>query len=166
MKFRMHASNENRRHLWISITSPGSRNMSLPLSSRIALNRCTFLPRVTVTLSLHQTGFLAPIVGLLSARLTRRYIDMEANGLKADRFYLLPNALESNQRESCTPPCEVPDPQETRMLSVCRLEGSERHSLGVAKHGLDGLEDVLDPQPPFSRWHEFPPRRSDHGAAA
>jgi uncharacterized membrane protein len=39
--------------------------------------------RVIVTLSLHQTGFLAPIVGLLSARLTRRYIDMEANGLKA-----------------------------------------------------------------------------------
>jgi uncharacterized membrane protein len=38
---------------------------------------------VHVTLSLHQTGFLAPIVGLLSARLTRRYSDREANGLKA-----------------------------------------------------------------------------------
>jgi uncharacterized membrane protein len=39
--------------------------------------------RVTVTLALHQTGFLAPLIGLLTARLTRRYIDMEANGLKA-----------------------------------------------------------------------------------
>jgi len=39
--------------------------------------------RVTVTLALHQTGFLAPLVGFLTGRLTRRYIDMEANGLKA-----------------------------------------------------------------------------------
>jgi uncharacterized membrane protein len=39
--------------------------------------------RVTVTLALHQTGFLAPLVGLLTARVTRRYIDMEARGLKA-----------------------------------------------------------------------------------
>jgi uncharacterized membrane protein len=39
--------------------------------------------RVTVTLALRQTGFLASLVGLLTARVTRRYIDMEANGLKA-----------------------------------------------------------------------------------
>jgi uncharacterized membrane protein len=38
---------------------------------------------VTMTLSLHQTGFLAPLVGMMSARLTRRYIDMEAHGCKA-----------------------------------------------------------------------------------
>ena len=39
--------------------------------------------RVTVRLALDQKGFLAPVVGLLTARLTRRYIDMEARGLKA-----------------------------------------------------------------------------------
>ncbi len=39
--------------------------------------------RVTVRLALDQTGLLAPLVGLLSARSTRRYIDMEARGLKA-----------------------------------------------------------------------------------
>ncbi len=62
---------------------------------------------------------------------------VEENGLRADRFYLLPNALGSNQRESCTPPCEVPDPQETRMLSVCRLESSERYK------GVDRVIEAL-----------------------
>jgi uncharacterized membrane protein len=38
---------------------------------------------VTVTLSLEQTGFLAPVIGRVMARLTRRYIDMEARGCKA-----------------------------------------------------------------------------------
>lgn len=37
---------------------------------------------VTVTLSFRQTGVLAPIVGLFAAGLTRRYVDMEAEGLK------------------------------------------------------------------------------------
>jgi uncharacterized protein YndB with AHSA1/START domain len=35
-----------------------------------------------VRLSLHQTGALAPIVGLFLSRRSRRYVDMEANGLK------------------------------------------------------------------------------------
>jgi hypothetical protein len=37
---------------------------------------------VTVTLTIQQTGPLAPVVGLLTGRQTRRYIDTEAQGLK------------------------------------------------------------------------------------
>lgn len=37
---------------------------------------------VTVTLSIRQTGLLAPIIGLFAGGLTRRYIEMEAEGLK------------------------------------------------------------------------------------
>jgi uncharacterized protein YndB with AHSA1/START domain len=39
--------------------------------------------RVTVTASLEQGGVLGPLVGLLTKRLTNRYLDMEVNGLKA-----------------------------------------------------------------------------------
>jgi uncharacterized protein YndB with AHSA1/START domain len=35
-----------------------------------------------VRLTLHQTGTLAPIVGLFLSRRMRRYVDMEAHGLK------------------------------------------------------------------------------------
>ena len=38
---------------------------------------------VTVRLTLDQKGPLAPVIGLLTGRLTRRYVTMEANGLKA-----------------------------------------------------------------------------------
>ena len=38
---------------------------------------------VKVVLRLEQTGILAPVVGFLTARLTRRYIGYEAQGLKA-----------------------------------------------------------------------------------
>jgi uncharacterized membrane protein len=37
---------------------------------------------VTLTLLLRQTGPLAPIAGLLTAGMTRRYVNMEARGLK------------------------------------------------------------------------------------
>ncbi|WP_045877569.1 SRPBCC family protein [Pseudofrankia sp. DC12] len=37
---------------------------------------------VTVTLSVRQSGPLAPVVGLLTGRQTRRYVDTEAEGLK------------------------------------------------------------------------------------
>jgi len=37
---------------------------------------------VTVTLGIRRTGLLAPIVDLLYAGLTRRYVDMEIQGLK------------------------------------------------------------------------------------
>ncbi|MCP2164072.1 SRPBCC family protein [Goodfellowiella coeruleoviolacea] len=37
---------------------------------------------VTVTFSIEQTGLLAPLVGLLTAGLTRKYVDMEARGLR------------------------------------------------------------------------------------
>jgi uncharacterized membrane protein len=37
---------------------------------------------VTVTLSLRQSGPLAPIVGLFMARLVRRYVDTEAQSLR------------------------------------------------------------------------------------
>ncbi|NEA24465.1 SRPBCC family protein [Actinomadura bangladeshensis] len=38
---------------------------------------------VTVRLTLDQKGPLAPVIALLTGRLTRRYVTMEANGLKA-----------------------------------------------------------------------------------
>ncbi|MBL7490903.1 SRPBCC family protein [Frankia sp. AgB1.9] len=37
---------------------------------------------VTVTLSVRQSGLLAPVIGLLTGRQTRRYVDTEAQGLK------------------------------------------------------------------------------------
>ena len=37
---------------------------------------------VTVTLAIHQTGPLAPIVALFTSGITRRYLSMEAHGLK------------------------------------------------------------------------------------
>lgn len=37
---------------------------------------------VTVTLSLRQTGVLAPLIALFAGGLTRRYLQMEADGLK------------------------------------------------------------------------------------
>ncbi|OAA29546.1 Polyketide cyclase / dehydrase and lipid transport [Frankia sp. EI5c] len=39
--------------------------------------------QVTVRLSLRQSGPLAPVVGLLMGRLVRRYVDTEAQGLRA-----------------------------------------------------------------------------------
>jgi len=38
--------------------------------------------RVTVTLGIRQSGTLAPVIGLLTSKTTRRYIKMEAEGLK------------------------------------------------------------------------------------
>lgn len=38
--------------------------------------------RTTVRLTFDQTGVLAPLIGLLTARLTRRYVTLEAQGLK------------------------------------------------------------------------------------
>ena len=36
-----------------------------------------------VTLTIEQSGLLSPLVGLMYGRLTKRYVDMEARGLKA-----------------------------------------------------------------------------------
>ena len=36
----------------------------------------------TVTLALHQSGPLAPLLGLLTGKLSRRYVETEAQGLK------------------------------------------------------------------------------------
>jgi hypothetical protein len=36
-----------------------------------------------VTASLEQTGVLGPLLGLLTKRITNRYLDMEVRGLKA-----------------------------------------------------------------------------------
>jgi uncharacterized membrane protein len=37
--------------------------------------------RVTVTAALEQGGLLGPLLGLLTARLTRRYLDLEVRGI-------------------------------------------------------------------------------------
>ncbi|WP_202513189.1 hypothetical protein [Streptomyces sp. SID3343] len=37
---------------------------------------------MTFTLTLQQSGLLAPVVGMLAGGLTRRYLRMEAEGLK------------------------------------------------------------------------------------
>ena len=39
--------------------------------------------RVTVTAALEQAGMLGPLLGWLTARLTRRYLDLEVRGIKA-----------------------------------------------------------------------------------
>jgi len=67
---------------------------------------------------------------------------VEENGLRADRFYLLPNALEYNELESFAPLGEAPHRQETRMLSVCRLESSERYK---------GVDRVIEALPEIQR---------------
>ena len=38
--------------------------------------------RTTVNLSLHQQGPLAPLLAVLTSKLTRRYVEAEAQGLK------------------------------------------------------------------------------------
>ena len=37
----------------------------------------------TATLTLHQSGTLAPLLGLLTGKLSRRYVESEAQGLKS-----------------------------------------------------------------------------------
>src|ERR1035437_9033866 len=44
--------------------------------------------RVTVTLGIHQSGPLAPIVRLLAGARTRRYVQMEADGLQIGRAHV------------------------------------------------------------------------------
>jgi len=39
--------------------------------------------RVTATLTIRQSGFLAPVFGLLTSAITRRYVDTELQGLKS-----------------------------------------------------------------------------------
>jgi uncharacterized membrane protein len=70
------AFDENRTFTWES-RSPGVRT--------VAAHDIAPGPdgKVTVRLTLDQTGPLAPAIALLAGRLTRRYVTMEANGLKA-----------------------------------------------------------------------------------
>lgn len=67
---------ENRTFTWES-RSPGVRTVAAH----------DIVPRpdgtVSVRLTLDQTGPLAPVASLLLGRLSRRYVTMEANGLKA-----------------------------------------------------------------------------------
>lgn len=55
----------------IGITSIGEHRIALQASGA-----------VTVNLSLHQHGPLAPLLALFTGTLTRRYVDTEAQGLK------------------------------------------------------------------------------------
>jgi glycosyltransferase involved in cell wall biosynthesis len=70
---------------------------------------------------------------------------VEENCLNADRFYLLPNALEYNELESFAPAGEATHRHETRMLSVCRLESSERYK-GVDKV-IEALPEIQEQIP-------------------
>ena len=56
----------------------------MPGMTTTAEHRLTSRPGggVGVTLSIHQTGALSPFVALFTSRITRRYVQMEADGLK------------------------------------------------------------------------------------
>src|SRR5258708_22506515 len=58
----------------------------------------------------------------------------EANGLDGDRISLLPNALESEAGADIGSPISFPG---TRLLSVCRLDQSEKYK------GVDKVIEVL-----------------------
>jgi phosphatidylinositol alpha-1,6-mannosyltransferase len=62
---------------------------------------------------------------------------VEANSLIADRVYLLPNALESISVEPMTTTFQLPAGAGSRLLSVCRLEETERYK------GVDKVIEVL-----------------------
>ncbi|MFI0409782.1 SRPBCC family protein [Actinomadura sp. 3N508] len=70
------AFEENKTFTWES-RSPGV--------TTIAAHEITANPEgnVSVRLTLDQKGVLAPLMSLLVGRLARRYVTMEANGLKA-----------------------------------------------------------------------------------
>ncbi|URN00093.1 SRPBCC family protein [Actinomadura madurae] len=67
---------ENENFTWES-RSPGVRTTAGHAVLR------TPTGTTTVRLTIDQTGPLAPAIALVTARLTRRYVTMEANGLKA-----------------------------------------------------------------------------------
>lgn len=62
---------------WVS-GGPGVRT-----TGRHAVSPADAAGNVTVTATLEQAGPLGPLVGLLTGRLTRRYLRTEAEGLKA-----------------------------------------------------------------------------------
>jgi len=57
---------------------------STPGVSTVALHRISpvVADRVKVTLSLRQSGVLAPVLGILTSARAKRYVQMEADGLK------------------------------------------------------------------------------------
>lgn len=57
-------------------TSPGVATVGTHVINRTADDR------VVVTLGIDQSGILAPVVGLFTSTKTRRYVTMEAQGLK------------------------------------------------------------------------------------
>jgi len=62
---------------------------------------------------------------------------IEANGLRADRVYLLPNAVESISVEPTADTFQKPASGGSRLLSVCRLEKTEGYK------GVDKVIEVL-----------------------
>ncbi|TDD76499.1 polyketide cyclase [Actinomadura darangshiensis] len=71
------AFDENETFTWES-RSPGVRTVAAHDIARRPDGT------VSVRLAIDQTGPLAPAASLLAGRLTRRYVTMEANGLKAE----------------------------------------------------------------------------------
>jgi glycosyltransferase involved in cell wall biosynthesis len=62
---------------------------------------------------------------------------VEVNGLDTDRVYLLPNALEWSDEESKVDSTNVSLPSGTRLLTVCRLDSTERYK------GVDTVIEAL-----------------------
>jgi uncharacterized protein YndB with AHSA1/START domain len=76
IEWRITAVDDGRSFTW-EAHRPGLRSVAVHTVEPIAGDRSA------VTLAIEQTGLLAPVFALLTGRRTRRYVAMEAEGLRA-----------------------------------------------------------------------------------
>ena len=81
--------------------SPGVTSVGSHALVELSKKRCR------ATLGLEQSGLLAPLVALILGRQTRRYVEMEAEGLKRRSEQVTPRegprrALKSNDSDLCS----------------------------------------------------------------
>jgi phosphatidylinositol alpha-1,6-mannosyltransferase len=81
--------------------------------------------------ALQQADFLVSISDYTKQRA------LETNSLAADAIYLLPNALEPVAIDFAAPDIATPGAPGSRLLSVCRLESTERYK------GVDKVIEIL-----------------------
>ncbi|MDQ3688115.1 MAG: glycosyltransferase family 4 protein, partial [Acidobacteriota bacterium] len=63
---------------------------------------------------------------------------IEANGVPAERFHVLPNALEHSAQKFALELSQIPPPSGMRLLSVCRLDAAEQYK---------GVDTVIESLP-------------------